>query len=951
MADTKQDFKKLLETRMGELVEKGTLVAIGADKLYAQIKDEFAEQLKKAKCRFSKKKFAEKLDSIVWTPKRLRFLEEVVEHDLPLETFTESYPFIPKSMAAKKAAWLVGVSSPKDGPASFIPGMGRLDLHTIDQKELARFRFPSATFKDPFCVPIHGTRWNVPIINGTNVGIVYSRLIKDNVVRRAFSEARYRGAPALILTNFIDIDVTKAAGPNKVYRALVSGLRTKPEMFDDESYQKEAKRILDAQKLAPKDLELVYVTFAEKFAAVMEAWQKITHRPIDEKNPGAGEEPEFPGPVVAILGYKEELLICAVAYAEARYATIQKQNALRVKIKIAASELTKARKNDDFAAIGYWAKEHRRMGRELAKVIITGVADDLFRQVFYKTRAFVAMKIEAAIPNCKVVGVGSSCIQLGSEKINIHIPDSINPTYSLLANYVRSYGVKVLRKEMAPTTVICHPHALYYDETARECDESGERGSVRVYVAPIAVDDTLTRDRLKRTVRHIHQISKIAFNEQFRPGVCMLDFNNSMVNCYPIPIANLGAGEERQKKESTKKQSVEPVHVPLMDDPLLKYVYLLTITDPHYGSRNREGIWSEERQQFLGVDEAFFWLLRRSGLCYTSDFPFHMSAMNDDPVQGNHFQVQQQPHPHELPLWVIEEHWRIMRKKIAEARNNDDIANIVRESQRFNLRQFALRPPDWYQNQLQLLCHKRIDENIDVFGSIVNKAMSSGLIFKGMSHFEGTPGDGRDLGAVNEGSGNHGIKTVNRELTEGWICAERIKLRLLGDSNQKMWQGKEDKLNQLVKAPLYSNRFFAWGTMQAPGGYEYAFDLRDTPPRMKGWNDPLAGWIAVDPSRGNVQRFAEGKFLVHTCGDKHFHALAILPYALYLMGGPGTHTDLFGEFGFPPNNTGISILGLPKDGPDSGPTIVRYFPFERLKFHIEHPEIPFDWKAYLPNPA
>ena len=58
MADTKQDFKKLLETRMSELVEKGTLVAIGADKLYAQTKDEFAEQLKKAKCRFGRKKFA-----------------------------------------------------------------------------------------------------------------------------------------------------------------------------------------------------------------------------------------------------------------------------------------------------------------------------------------------------------------------------------------------------------------------------------------------------------------------------------------------------------------------------------------------------------------------------------------------------------------------------------------------------------------------------------------------------------------------------------------------------------------------------------------------------------------------------------------------------------------------------------------------------------------------------
>src|SRR3989338_5889217 len=119
---------------------------------------------------------------------------------------------------------------------------------------------------------------------------------------------------------------------------------------------------------------------------------------------------------------------------------------------------------------------------------------------------------------------------------------------------------------------------------------------------------------------------------------------------------------------------------------------------------------------------------------------------------------------------------------------------------------------------------------------------------------------------------------------------------------------------------------------------------------MSGWNDVVSGWVKTDPSRGNYQRFADKKFALKWAGDKHFHSVSMVANALYIIGGPGTETDLFGEWGFPPNNTGISMVGLPKDGPDSGPIIIRYFPFSRLKFHIENPQVPFDWKAFLPNP-
>ena len=88
-----------------------------------------------------------------------------------------------------------------------------------------------------------------------------------------------------------------------------------------------------------------------------------------------------------------------------------------------------------------------------------------------------------------------------------------------------------------------------------------------------------------------------------------------------------------------------------------------------------------------------------------------------------------------------------------------------------------------------------------------------------------------------------------------------------------------------------------------------------------------------------------------TYGDKHFFAAVATPYAFYHMCAAGTHTDRYGERGFPPNNTGVSFVGLPVDGPDSGPILLRILPFDVIKDFVEDNPRPFDWDSFLPNPA
>ncbi len=153
-------------------------------------------------------------------------------------------------------------------------------------------------------------------------------------------------------------------------------------------------------------------------------------------------------------------------------------------------------------------------------------------------------------------------------------------------------------------------------------------------------------------------------------------------------------------------------------------------------------------------------------------------------------------------------------------------------------------------------------------------------------------------------------------------------------------------------APLYSGKFISWGTVQIPGGHEYGLELRSSPTRMQGWGDTLLGATRNLPTRGNYTKIFNKKLpILSVCGDKHYFGAVITSYAFHHMCGSGTHTDSFGEHGFPPNNTGISFIGLPADGPDSGPMLIRLLPFDVIKDFVEVNPRSLDWETFLPNPA
>jgi hypothetical protein len=236
---------------------------------------------------------------------------------------------------------------------------------------------------------------------------------------------------------------------------------------------------------------------------------------------------------------------------------------------------------------------------------------------------------------------------------------------------------------------------------------------------------------------------------------------------------------------------------------------------------------------------------------------------------------------------------------------------------------------------------------LDFWNAILAGNVRAGLVLKGVSEHKRELFDARDAGFINCGTGNHTASTLEDNLTDGFIFADKIRTMLLG---LPKWHDKKSFLDKAVTASLYGNKFFAWGTVKAPCGYEWGVEFRSDPPRLNSWSDPLMGAVNNDATRGDYGGYMTGRVTLKTYGDKHFFAAVSTRYAYYHMCAAGTHTDPYGERGFPPNNTGVSFVGLPVNGPDSGPILLRTLRVEHIREYFKKNQ-KIDWDLFLPNPV
>ncbi|MBI2640666.1 MAG: hypothetical protein HYW91_02125 [Candidatus Sungbacteria bacterium] len=975
---TSGQIEKAIEARMVELIQRGVLTEEGGpDAVYAKLKEEFREGMERSQYELTKEKFFFVLNRVVWTegPKgTITTLTEIIRREMPLERFTRYHPYIPPAMVEKKAEWLRGVTNkitrPDLFPTPTLPGINRF----MGEDALLRwqnFELPDTSFANPCVIPTTGKNWCILVINGANLGLVHDPIMKANAVRRALAEAEYRKVDAVLMMNMTFINTLKAAGPSRVTRALLSGIDVDLDLLAP-AYQERVRQMISRN--GGENERIIYVTREELLKTVMKGYHKVTWRPDkdEEENP-TRTVPEYLGPIFISFGPYDSKIVDAATYWTDHHSMLMDQAEARAEAAAAESAYTEAvkqlRKLDerreildarlqaaggsdeeasselaeiatDTAALSRRAEVLKQELAALKELVqrtkITNINDPRWQRSRKRAIGHMAMLFESILPKCKVTSLGNIIYKVGDKMVKLHIPGRLGVTDTLLADFTNSCGPAVIREEMADLTIIGSPHALRYAETAREVDAEGQRGSALVCVAPDCINDAFVREKLKTVVDSQEQFARLVRNEQVKPGVLLVSCINGVISVSPIRIEALAAHERRKKKQLESKP---------------RYLYWLIETDKHVGGKAREALW-KDRGVRLGPGEAFFHMLRAAGYGPSNPPPIHGYAICDDPNQADHFNAYRQPHPNQMPYWLIEKHLGEIREKSKRARDSKKKDELHTQGVLFALQQFNVRGIDWFGDQLEEFHDGHLKPNVDIFDAILRRTLQSGLVLRGISELTprdrvAIPYDRRDPGMINLGTGNHSLKTVLRHLAEGRILSIFLRdlLRAV-----PFWNDKDELLERLVKGPIYGNDFISFGTIQAPGGYEWGLDFRNTPPAMNvNWGDPLLMAIRTDLRRGNYPRIFQKKVALKVYGDKHFYTASVTDHAIYLMGPASTHTDSFGELGFPPNSTGIALVGLPAEGPAAGPILFRPLLYDHLKRFIDGNES-LDFEKFLPDP-
>jgi len=943
----KNELQKKLNARIKELVDSGCLLKKdGLGKLHRQIMQEFRG------CKLTKQGLGQRAIKIIWNKETDKALQEVVRNnpmltketlkDVLKEEFCRLYPYIPFDEAQKRALWHRGITKKRMpiGRNKTLPGIGRIGLD-LKPSELKEFKMPIHAFANPFKIEVRDSEnWSLMFLNGSNIGTRHGGDIVGNVSRRALSDANERGDAAIIATNIISVDFKKTAGPPRVGRALVFGDNVNPDLIKEPEYRKIVERILAEH---PVD-EIIYRTVEEVVDDILNGWLKISLKP-DNK-------PEYKGPVYIVLGNNENDLIKAAAYWEIRWWTIKKQNELRDKLSRIKTARKAAEKREEFDLVKNLGEQEESLLSQLHRTTMSNVATQEWQRFYDHARAVVVKKIEKAIPNAKIIGQDTSFVEIGGKKIEISIPSHRKVTDALLPDYTLKYGSKNLQERLAPLAVICHPWALQGRQTVREAEYNGQRGSTKVFVAPIAIDNAYLKKVLKASTSQDHQLARAVFSEGFKPGVLRLDCVSGVADADFLSVESLASFKEYPKKRRKSRNAIY--------DRGSKYIWIEVSSDPHWGSRAKEFITcnipsSERKGLRLGMTEAVSEMMRYGGLCRNGNMRVHLFVTPDDQSQGQHFPARTQIHPHQLSAQMIETQAQKILQDMEEAKKTGDIdkvSEVIQKLNDFYGYQIEVRASDYPLDQMLQVMERSIETNVDVFREILKSANRAGVVIRGVGEFANVKHGGHDTrncGIINIGSGNHFERTVEQEIAEGPLYAKHLRAIL---SRYPEWRDKEKLLEKMVVAPLYSGEFIGWATVQVSGGHEYGLDIRATPTRMAGWGDTLLGATRNMPMRGNYSRIFNNRLpILCLYGDKHFFGTAVTDCAIHHMCASGTHTDRFGELGFPPNNTGVSFVGLPVDGPDRGPILVRILPFDIIKGFVEDSPRPFDWDNFLPNPV
>lgn len=884
------------------------------------------------KSKITKEILEAQLDEWIWTDERSKLVSDIYSARGDTKRIYEVLHFLSRQVIDKKLAELRGVR-PKgaiEDKELFQAGVGRL-LTDEEMKNVKPRDIPNYTLEKPFVIDVNKERWDLFFLPAPHIGSMYNPAIDRNWVRNFMRLAESEKSNCVIIpSGFLWLDVM-ISGSRKPHRAEISGLEHDHEYFDPD-YKILHKEILEDLGLEGLDIE--FVTTREMVReAIYGGYRKVMlHKD------GA---PIFTnGPVFILLDALMEEVIESGVQSFVRYITRRIRNRIETKEKVARALLAFAlSENASTDEIEKYETELKKYERLRNRYIMTYAGQKMQKRYRKIIRTELINWIEEAIPNSKVISMGSVVCQMGKDGRLLEIRQAKHKKVSEneLGKLLEESGAVELRGTKADIVVASSAFSPHASWSRRENPHGKNRRTTDYIQLPVAIEGQYVRSQLHHLIKNVDQLERLVSHPRFEGGAMRLRYSSGLLS---VEKFSIGMVRMRRPKGSTDEQ---PIKTP--------YFFILAGGDEHKGSKALEWYWDPKQRLLLTTENAIAEIFMRSFVEKGQVLPFQALFSPGDNVEADHYGTSKSVHPLTQLLGDEQRRWREAISG-ADSMKENELREILLKMHKHSMAQQAFRGEDWPMRQMVDMFRESIRPRTRFMHEVIKSFRRAQLNMSGVNDILGEEKlyDWRDLAPISLISGQHFGKTVEFFLQEGPLCMLYAIARILA---LKDCEFSEEELEQFIRAPLFEQESIGYGVLSAPKdkrAVEYGLTMRHAPTRKgKQSGHPMLNALARTLEMGDYQEIFAGKHLVEITGDIHRIGAIFGPGASLFSTGPCTHASGFGaRIAVARSTPGYIMIGLPLWGLDAGPVKVMALTHDFIGPYLREPWN-IDWSFFFGN--
>lgn len=622
----------------------------------------------------------------------------------------------------------------------------------------------------------------------------------------------------------------------------------------DSDVEKNLESKVNSYKDGPK-----YLTFKERIDVIIQD----ALRPLFYED----SKPIYDGDIYIIFGEMEEELVRQHTNDAVKIECTKQEKRCKERIAKLRKELEKAKKQNDEKAISSLQKEIESLAAYKDKITMNRTDPSFIKKVEKAMQGYIVEKLEAAIPNAKVVSTGTGYLKAGKKIIKI-IPTPAKTGSTPSDDLMSKLKVKIKEDlhygKPVGDVVVAGGLSTTYTYNPLPYHANGEERLIPL----IQLFTCLNTADLGRTnegsVKSGSILSKMPLKGDFNSGAAVLGYQSGVFV------------QEILREEFLTNKDVFREKITFS-----KLFYEANFADEHWGSKYMALIETEDY-----VVPAF---VIAQQLLAEIDAPIVRINFLGDELQEKNYPTEAEGHPEWLSPSQLEE-------KLRELSSPEKEKLVKRNAYRAGI----LMPMDQYTDFMRNL-------NIELIKSCIKKANEVRYV-------------GPRVLFIN---GNHNENTFEGMYVTSVLLARELRLRL-GYSIEET--SKPEAEQKEIKAPMLGNTGLYEGTFGISGhGFYGEYNMH----KQKGskTKDQMRGQRVEYTNRGRGGTL----FLVNRSAHDHIGGLSLSKNGLHLKLFCFQERNAYGEkYGFGSPTLGFFCCGYPSDGAASGPLVYIEFPLSYL---------------------